>query len=63
MNAKPSPPIPDQPQVFCHQCQQWKPRAAIASARWVRNGQQALYCCQTCKDSMDHHAKGPRRGG
>ena len=63
MSAKPLPPIPDQPQVFCNQCQRWKPRAAIASARWVRGGQRAIYCCQACKDNMASLTKGPRRGG
>lgn len=63
MNAKP-PPIPDQPQIFCNQCQRWKPRDSIASARWIHGGKRAIYCCQACKDRMERlTTKGPRRGG
>lgn len=60
-----APPIPDQSPLFCASCQQWKPRAAIVAARWIKrgSGRQAQYRCQACQAAMNHRLEQPRRGG
>lgn len=61
-----APPLPDQPELFCVGCQQWKPRAQMVNARWVIriNGhRQAQYRCRPCQDALIHRQEAVRRGG
>jgi len=53
------PPIPDTPQLFCMDCRRFKPRAQIASARWMRNGPQVRYRCRGCQEAYERRTPSP----